>query len=223
MVKVSETEYDGGNAGNGNRTKLTQPVDGTSGNDRVTKFKYDWRDRLVFVVDAEEFSSKVTYSRSDLDNMGRAKKTERYYDADDDESFPDDGTVDGGDRLLARSEVAVRQAGTRLPREDLCRGSGRRHGGQRAGLGHVVRRGGPSDQAASGRLGAVHQDGLRRTGPGEQDLRRLRRRRVGLRGRRRRDRRHDLRAKRERLRRVGQRDPGDQLRPQAHAAATPVR
>jgi len=31
-------------------------------------------------------------------------KSERYYDADDDESFPTDGTVDGGDRLLSRTE-----------------------------------------------------------------------------------------------------------------------
>jgi len=35
---------------------------------------------------------------------GRVTKNERYYDADDDESFPTDGTVDGGDRLLARTE-----------------------------------------------------------------------------------------------------------------------
>jgi hypothetical protein len=106
MTKVSEYEYDLGNSGgNGNRTKEIRYVsDAVEANARVTRFRYDWRDRQVFVIDSQEFDSKVTYSRVELDHMGRATKSERYYDADDDESFPSDGTVDAGDRLLARSE-----------------------------------------------------------------------------------------------------------------------
>jgi RHS repeat-associated protein len=106
MTKVAQFEFDGGaTGGNGNQTKVIRYLtDDVEANARVTKMKYDWRDRQVFVVDAEEYASKVTYSRVELDNLGRTTKSERYYDADDDESFPTDGTVDAGDRLLARSE-----------------------------------------------------------------------------------------------------------------------
>ena len=106
MTKVVQSEYDGGaSGGNSNQTKVIRYLtDDVEANARVTKLKYDWRDRQVFVVDAEEFSSKVTYSRSELDHMGRVTKSERYYDLDDDESFPTDGTVDNGDRLLAHTE-----------------------------------------------------------------------------------------------------------------------
>jgi RHS repeat-associated protein len=106
MTKVAEYEYDDGNdGGNGNRTKeIRYLTDAVEANARVTEFKYDWRNRQVFVVDAEEYSGKATYSRVELDNQGRVTKSERYWDADDDEDFPTDGTVDGGDRLLSRSE-----------------------------------------------------------------------------------------------------------------------
>ena len=106
MTKVVQYEYDGGaSGGNSNQSKVIRYLtDDVEANARVTKFKYDWRDRQVFVVDAEEFSSKVTYSRVELDNLGRVTKSERYYDVDDDESFPTDGTVDAGDRLLARTQ-----------------------------------------------------------------------------------------------------------------------
>ncbi len=61
MTKVAEVEYDGGaSGGNGNRTKeIRYLTDDVEANARVTKFKYDWRDRQVFVVDAEEYASKV--------------------------------------------------------------------------------------------------------------------------------------------------------------------
>ena len=106
MTKVVEYEYDlGASGGNGNRTKEIRYLsDAVEANARVTRYRYDWRDRQVFVIDAQEYDSKVTYSRVELDHMGRATKSERYYDADDDENFPSDGTVDGGDRLLARTE-----------------------------------------------------------------------------------------------------------------------
>jgi hypothetical protein len=113
MTKVSEYEYDGGSAGgNGNRTKeIRYLTDAVEANARVTEFKYDGRDRQVFVIDAEEYSSKLLYSRMDLDHMGRVEKSERYYDADDDESFPTDGSVDGGDRLLGRTETLYDKLG----------------------------------------------------------------------------------------------------------------
>ena len=73
------------------------------------------------MVDAQEFDSKVTYSRVELDHLGRVTKTERYYDVDDDESFPTDGTVDNGDRLLARAEQLYDKLGARLPQQDALR------------------------------------------------------------------------------------------------------
>jgi RHS repeat-associated protein len=113
MTKVTEYEYDGGAVGgNSNLTKVIQYLtDDVEANARVTKLHYDWRNRLVFSVDPEEYEGKVTYSRLELDNLDRTTKTERYYDADDDESFPDDGTVDGGDRLLGRTEMLLDKLG----------------------------------------------------------------------------------------------------------------
>ena len=65
--------------GNGNRTKaIAYLTDDVEANARVTRFKYDWRDRQVFVVDREEYSSKTLYVRRELDNMGRVTKSERY-------------------------------------------------------------------------------------------------------------------------------------------------
>ena len=167
LVKVAEYEYDGGNAGDGNRTQLTQPVDGTAGNDRVTRFKYDWRDRQVAVVDAEEFGAKVTYSRAELDNLGRVKKSERYYDADDDESFPLDGTVDGGDRLLSRSERLYDQRGrvyrTRtyaVDPDDGTAGSALVADTWYDAAGQVIKRTSPGSRQFS----KIRHDGLGRTG-----------------------------------------------------------
>ncbi len=113
MTMVVQYEYDNGDAGgNGNRTKeIRYLTDAVEANARVTQYKYDWRDRQVFVVDPLEYTSKVTYSRVELDNLGRVTKSERYYDADDDESFPTDGTVDNGDRLLARGESLYDELG----------------------------------------------------------------------------------------------------------------
>ena len=60
MTKVAQFEYDGGaTGGNGNQTKVIRYLtDDVEANARVTKLKYDWRDRQVFVVDAEEYSRK---------------------------------------------------------------------------------------------------------------------------------------------------------------------
>ena len=55
MTKVAQYEYDGGASGsNGNQTKVIRYLtDDVEANARVTKLKYDWRDRQVCVVDAE--------------------------------------------------------------------------------------------------------------------------------------------------------------------------
>ena len=54
----------GAAGGNSNQTKVIRYLtDDVEANVRVTKLKYDWRDRQVFVVDAQEYDSKVTYSR----------------------------------------------------------------------------------------------------------------------------------------------------------------
>jgi RHS repeat-associated protein len=107
MTKISEYEYDGGAVGgNSNLTKeIEYLTDDVEANAQVTKHRYDWRDRLVFSVDPEEYDGKATYSRQELDNLDRVTKDEKYYDADDDADFPDDGSADAGDRLLGRNEI----------------------------------------------------------------------------------------------------------------------
>ena len=107
MIQIVSYQYDGGSAGgNSNRTKEIRYVtDDQESNARVTELKYDARDRLVFVVDAEPYNGNALYSRVELDHFGRVTKTERHYDANGNSSFPNDGTVDSGDRLLARGEM----------------------------------------------------------------------------------------------------------------------
>ena len=113
MTQSVSYQYDGGNAGgNSNRTKVIRYVnDDLEANARVTQLKYNTRDRLVFTVDAQTYAGNATYSRVELDNLGRTTKTERYYDANGNSSFPSDGTVDSGDRLLARSEILYDNVG----------------------------------------------------------------------------------------------------------------
>ena len=107
MTQIVSYQYDCGNAGgNSNLTEdLRYTSDDLEANARVTQLKYDTRGRLVFRVDAQRFNGNTVYSHLELDNLGRATKIERYYDANGNSSFPSDGTVDSGDRLLARSEI----------------------------------------------------------------------------------------------------------------------
>jgi len=47
MTKLETTTYDAGSVGNSLITSRTVHVDSTSGNDRITTYVYDWRDRLI--------------------------------------------------------------------------------------------------------------------------------------------------------------------------------
>ena len=91
MVMLAETEFDGGiDAGNGLRTKVTQKVNSTTADDRVTEMEYDWRNRLVKTITSDGTN---TYEQvPTLDNLGRATKNE---------SFRDDS---GSPVLIAKSE-----------------------------------------------------------------------------------------------------------------------
>ena len=91
MVQLTAIEYDNNSGGkNGLRTKLTQLVNATSTDDRVSEFAYDWRNRLINTITTDgtdEFHQKPT-----LDNLGRATKNETFRD--------DSGTL----TLIAKSE-----------------------------------------------------------------------------------------------------------------------
>jgi hypothetical protein len=60
VTRVTQFAFDGGAvADNDNQTNVIRYLTGdVDANARVTKLKYNWRDRQVFVVDAEEYSSK---------------------------------------------------------------------------------------------------------------------------------------------------------------------
>ena len=113
MTQIVSYQYDGGNAGgDSNRTKVVRYVsDDLEANASVTQLKYDMRDRLVFTVDPQLYNGNAVYGRVELDNLGRVTKSERYYDVNGNSSFPSDGTVDNGDRLLARSELLYDNVG----------------------------------------------------------------------------------------------------------------
>ena len=65
---VRTYEYDGGlGGGDGNLTAETQLVDATSGNNRVTTYSYDWRNRRT-AVDGEE-GMYVEYQHDNLDRV----------------------------------------------------------------------------------------------------------------------------------------------------------
>ena len=91
MLQFSEYEYDGGSEGkNGLLTKITQMVNATAGDNRVTEMEYDWRDRLINKIASDgshEFHQKPT-----LDNLSRATSNKAYRD--------DSGTL----KLIAQSE-----------------------------------------------------------------------------------------------------------------------
>jgi RHS repeat-associated protein len=84
LVKVREYEYDGGGAGSGNLTKVTE-YPGLSGAARVTQTWYDWRDRAVLTKAGVEASEGTAVNRPitylDYDNLGQVTKT-RMYDGD---------------------------------------------------------------------------------------------------------------------------------------------
>ena len=218
MTKVVEYEYDlDSSGGNGNRTKEIRYLsDAVEANAQVTRYRYDWRDRQVFVIDPQEYDSKVTYSRVDLDHMGRATKSERYYDADDDESFPSDGTVDGGDRLLSRSESLYDKLGRVYQSKTYAVNPSTGSVGDALvsnswydALGRTLKQQSGSSQAFSKMVYDA-------PGPRDQAVSSLRHRRNLLRRRGRCDGRHGPGAERGELRCQRQRDPDHALRPQAY-------
>ncbi len=111
MVQVTAYDYEGsggdcscsGGLTGGLLSTLTQYT-GTGAN-RVSEYQYDWRNRPEYAIDPADADDRVTYAKNYFDNLGRAWKVERYYDADADGTFPTDGTVDDGDRLIARGRT----------------------------------------------------------------------------------------------------------------------
>ena len=72
MVLVTENEYDGGSAGgDGNLTKVTEHVDGST--TRVTAFTFDWRNRRTD-TDGEVDS----YEKSTYDNLDRVTRVDQH-------------------------------------------------------------------------------------------------------------------------------------------------
>ncbi|MGH7134882.1 MAG: hypothetical protein ACREHD_04030, partial [Pirellulales bacterium] len=77
MVAVTINEYDGGaSGGDGNLTLQTMPVDGNSANDRNTGFEYDWRNRRVRLIAAQDW-----YQVNTFDTLDRAIQIDQYSQA----------------------------------------------------------------------------------------------------------------------------------------------
>jgi len=73
LVTVRSHVYDeGSDGGDGNLTELRLPVDSTLGNDRVTTFEYDWRNRQE-TVNAPENAYNISY----YDNLDRVYQVDR--------------------------------------------------------------------------------------------------------------------------------------------------
>lgn len=74
MVIIRSNQYDGGgDGGDGNLTQVTQFVDGTGLNDRVTLYGYDFRNRRITIDGEIDFYQATTF-----DNLDRAVKLQRY-------------------------------------------------------------------------------------------------------------------------------------------------
>jgi YD repeat-containing protein len=81
LVQTSVYEYDGGDIGDSNLTKMTESPGSAA--DRVTEYAYDWRNRLVATKAGAETTAEsldlnrpVTYS--EYDNLGQVIARERY-------------------------------------------------------------------------------------------------------------------------------------------------
>lgn len=85
MVKVSESIYDHGTAGDGNLTRSINYVTNSTTGARVTDYAYDWRNRLVATKSGVESSESTSAQRqivySDLNNLGQQLAT-YVYDGD---------------------------------------------------------------------------------------------------------------------------------------------
>ena len=161
MRLVTSYEYDGGGAGDGNQTKITQHVDGNSSNDRVTTFTFDWRNRREKETSPADDADRVTYVKSTYDNLDRAIKVEQYQ------------VASPSDVLLARRETDYDDRGRTWRTKTFPVTAGSAGSNYLAGYtwyddaGNIIK-------AASLRLERIRQVGLRRRGPADQELRRLR-------------------------------------------------
>jgi YD repeat-containing protein len=78
MVAVALLEYDHGTAGgDGNLTEETLPVDATSGNDRITTYAYDFRDRRDTTTQTD--GTTVWITKATYDNLDRVTASVRYH------------------------------------------------------------------------------------------------------------------------------------------------
>jgi RHS repeat-associated protein len=80
MKPVWLGQYDGGApGGDGNLTQATLPVDGSSGNDRVTTYAYDPRDRRTSASTQDNISTQTVSFTTDYDNLDRVTERARYF------------------------------------------------------------------------------------------------------------------------------------------------
>jgi RHS repeat-associated protein len=124
MVQIAANEYDNGNVGNGNPTKVTQFPGGGSA-PRVTLNAYDWRNRLVATktgASADPSTEDPSVNRPltfiDYDNLGRVTGTSVY---DGDGVWVVDANADGvpdkpAANLLRSSQVSFYDAQDRIYR-----------------------------------------------------------------------------------------------------------
>ena len=81
MVDVQDNQYDGGSAGDGNLTQVTQHVGGSQP-DRVSQSLFDWRDRQVETKQGVQSTEDTTTHRPImyfvLDNQGETTETDQY-------------------------------------------------------------------------------------------------------------------------------------------------
>jgi RHS repeat-associated protein len=80
VVAVALLEYDeGDDGGDGNLTQQTLPVDEDSGNERVTTYAYDFRDRRDTTTQTDGTTTWIT--KTTYDNLDRVTASVRYHTA----------------------------------------------------------------------------------------------------------------------------------------------
>jgi YD repeat-containing protein len=85
MVAVQVLEYDDDEAGgDGNLTQQILPVDDTSGNDRITLYGYDYRDRRETTTQTDGTTTWI--AKATYDNLNRVTASVRYHTAVDDDN-----------------------------------------------------------------------------------------------------------------------------------------
>ncbi len=109
LVKVQETEYDGGGIGDSNITKRTGIPGGGAAN-RVSQSWYDWRNRLVVTKSGVEVSESTDVNRPityfDYDNLNETTKS-RTYDGDTVSITTTSGVPDAPSSSLLRAQMEM--------------------------------------------------------------------------------------------------------------------